>query len=109
MPSLVPLIAAADAALPGAFWVVPRTALSRRTNIVVLDHFTDAGAQRGWGWETASVRHIDLRHWAYRARVLSILMGAGQYDTCVSRLSETAVAASRCLRVGWPPSCSCRA
>jgi hypothetical protein len=31
-----------------------RAALSRRCNIMVLDHFTDAGAQRGWGWETAS-------------------------------------------------------
>jgi len=26
-------------------------------------------------------RHFDLRHWMYRARVLFILMGAGQYDT----------------------------
>jgi len=60
---------------------VPGTALSRPANIVVIDHFTDAGAQRGWGWETASVRHIDLRHWTYRARVLFILMGAGQYST----------------------------
>src|SRR5262249_42721426 len=64
----------------GEWRCVPRTALSRRSNVVVLDHFTDAGATRV-GPADGKRRYIDLRHWTNRARALFIPMGAWQYDT----------------------------